>query len=172
MTWVAIEGYEGIYAISDAGEVMSMNYKKSKLPGIMTQGSRRGYPSVYLCKKGEKERWATVHTLVAHHFIGPRPQGMTINHKNGIKADSRVENLEYCTASENSKHSFTTGAQCNKGERHSQHKLTEEAVRDIRRRAVGAESKRALAKEHGVSYATIHYVVIGKRWGHVSDEIH
>jgi hypothetical protein len=151
---------------------MSMNYKKSKLPGIMTQLIRRGYPSVYLCKAGTKERWGTVHTLVAHHFIGPRPQGMTINHKNGIKADNRIENLEYCTPSENSKHSFTTGAQCNKGERHSRHKLTDKAVRDIRSRATGPASKHSLAREYSVSYATIHYVMSGQRWGHVSDEIH
>jgi hypothetical protein len=109
MNWVAIEGYEGIYAVSDTGEVMSMNYKKSKLPGIMTLQIRRGYLSAYLCKKGQKERWGTVHTLVAHHFIGPRPHGMTINHKDGVKTNNRVENLEYCTPSENSKHAFKLG---------------------------------------------------------------
>ena len=167
MSWVAIEGYEGIYAISDDGQVMSMNYKKSKLPGIMTQQIRRGYPSVYLCKKGQKEKWGTVHTLVAYHFIGPRPQGMTINHKNGVKTDNRVENLEYVTPSENSKHSFTTGAQCNKGEKNSQHKLNDEAVRDIRRRGISTEAKKALAKEYGVSYSNIYYVVSGKLWSHV-----
>jgi hypothetical protein len=109
MNWAAIEGYEGIYAVSDTGEVMSMNYKKSKLPGIMTQRIRRRYLSVYLCKSGHKERNFCVHTLVARAFIGPRPHGMTINHKNGIKTDNRAENLEYCTPSENSKHAFKLG---------------------------------------------------------------
>lgn len=172
MNWAAIEGYEGIYAVSDTGEVMSMNYKKSKLPGLMTQRIRRRYPSVFLSKPGHKEKNFPVHTLVAAAFIGPRPLGMAINHKNGIRTDNRVENLEYCTNSRNSKHSFEIGLQCNKGEQHSQHKLTEDAVRDIRRRAIGAASKRALAIEYGVSYSTIHYVVIGKRWGHVPDEVH
>jgi HNH endonuclease/NUMOD4 motif len=167
LTWVALEGYEGIYAISDDGQVMSMNYKKSNLPGIMTLQIRRGYLSAYLCKKGEKERWGTVHTLVAHHFIGPRPHGLTINHKNGIKTDNRVENLEYCTASENSKHSFTTGAQCNKGIKHSQHKFTDDQIRDIRTRNLNGESQTAIAKSLGVSQSAIHLVVRRKRWDHV-----
>lgn len=165
--WVAIEGYEGIYAVSDDGQVMSMNYKKSKLPGIMTQSIRRGYPSVTLCKSGTKQRWGTVHTLVAHHFIGPRPKGLTINHKNGIKSDNRVENLEYCTISENRLHSFKLGLECNKGEQHSQHKLTDDQVRVIRLRAKDGESQSSIAGDFGVSQSAINLVVRRKRWPHV-----
>lgn len=172
MNWAAIEGYEGIYAVSDTGEVMSMNYKKSMLPGLLGFNVLRGYLAVHLCKPGIKEKRVQVHKLVAEAFIGPRPSGMNINHKNGIKSDNRVENLEYVTPSRNSKHSFEIGLQCNKGEQHSRHKLTDDAVRDIRRRAIGPESKRALAREYSVSYAAIHYVVTRKRWAHVSDEIH
>lgn len=167
MNWAAIEGYEGIYAVSDTGEVMSMNYKKSKLPGLMTFSIRRGYRSVTLCKPGTKQRWGTVHTLVAAAFIGPRPEGMTINHKNGIKTDNRVENLEYCTPSDNSKHSFTTGAQCNKGIQHSQHKFTDDQIRDIRARNLNGESQTSIAKSLGVSQSAIHLVVRRKRWDHV-----
>lgn len=162
-----IEGYEGIYAVSDSGEVLSMNYKKSKLPGLMTQRIRRRYLSVFLSKPGHKERNFPVHTLVAAAFIGPRPTGLAINHKNGIRTDNRVENLEYCTYSENSKHSFTTGAQCNKGIQHSQHKLTDDQVRDIRKRESEGESYKSLAQAFGVSSSAISLVVTRKRWDHV-----
>jgi hypothetical protein len=168
MNWAAIEGYEGIYAVSDTGEVMSMNYKKSKLPGLMTFQIRRGYASIWACKKGFKAKWLTVHALVAHHFIGPRPDGMAINHKDGVKTNNRVDNLEYCTHSENSKHSFTTGAQCNKGIQHSQAKLDDEKVRKIREAAtIPGYSRTDLAREYGVSESTITYVVRRQRWGHV-----
>lgn len=61
------------------------------------------------CKKDERHIKITVHRVVAETFFG-LANGMTVNHKNGDKRDNRVENLEYVTASENTSHSFRTGA--------------------------------------------------------------
>src|ERR1700685_1108683 len=146
---------------------MSMNYAKSGLPGIMRQRIRRRYLSVFLSKPGHKERNFTVHSLVARAFIGPRPGGMTSKHKDGIKENNRVENLEYVTPSRNSKHSFEIGLQCNKGIQHSQHKLTDDQIRDIRARNLGGESQISIAKSLGVTQSAIHLVVRRKRWDHV-----
>ena len=46
------------------------------------------------------------HHLVAAAFLGPRPLGMQINHKNGIKTDNYFTNLEYVTPSQNSWHAY------------------------------------------------------------------
>jgi hypothetical protein len=50
-----------------------------------------------------------VHRIVAAAFIGPCPDGLEINHKNGIKLDNRAENLEYTTRSANMKHAYDSG---------------------------------------------------------------
>ena len=42
-------------------------------------------------------------------FIGTRPEGMVVNHKNGVKTDNRLENLEYITSRENTIHAFKMG---------------------------------------------------------------
>ena len=67
-----------------------------------------GYRVVNTCVGG-KPAVSYVHALVAEAFIGPRPDRMQINHKNGIKTDCRPENLEYVTQAENAAHAGRTG---------------------------------------------------------------
>lgn len=72
---------------------------------VLDHGSR-GYLMVRFTSKG---KYYPVHRLVALAFI-PNPKNLPqINHKNGIKHDNRVDNLEWCTISENAKHAFRTG---------------------------------------------------------------
>jgi hypothetical protein len=166
--WIAIPGYEGIYAVSNLGNVMSMNYAKSKLPGLMTPHPHRGYLKVYLRKPGKKAVCATVHALVMNAFVGPRPSGMQINHIDGCKSKNALSNLEYCTPSANQKHSFRVGLQCNQGEHHSQAKLDKAKVIDIRKALANGARPVDLAKEHGVTASCISYVKSGRRWPHIA----
>jgi hypothetical protein len=91
---------------SNTGNIKSMprkfTIKRERV--LVPQKKIRGYLGVYLFGKNYR-----VHRLIAETFI-PNPQNKTqINHKNNIKSDNRVENLEWCTAKENIKHSFDTG---------------------------------------------------------------
>lgn len=162
--WRVIKGEEGRYAVSNEGEVMSMDFAFSGLPGILKPSMGRGYFYVQL---SNRKRYS-IHRLVCEAFIGPRPATMQINHKNGVKTDNRLENLEYCTQSENMKHAFSIGLQSNKGENHSQACLTEEKVIQIMNRISAGERQGSIARSFGISQSQVSYINSGKAWPHVT----
>lgn len=165
MTWVDIPGLDGKFRVSDDGQVMSMNYAKKKIPGLLKLRLTRGYQIVQLSHR----RMYTVHRLVMLAFVGERPDGAHINHKNGIKTDNRLENLEYCTPSENQKHSFRMGLQDNHGINHSQAKLNDDKIREIRKMVRSGFSQSEVARKMSVCPSTVSLVKSGKRWAHVVD---
>lgn len=164
--WLPIPGYEGRYCVSDQGNVMSMNFMRTGLPGIMKFGVCRGYLSVELQTGPVKKRFS-VHKLVMLAFVGPRPDGLTINHKDGNKANNAPTNLEYVTPSENSKHSFRIGLQSNVGEKHSRHKLTEDEVKTIILRLANGETPQQIVRDYNVNVTNIYHIRSGKRWPHL-----
>lgn len=99
--WKDIKGYEGLYQISNYGRVMSF-YKSSKTGGgILQKQIYKGYEFVNLYKNGARKT-PKIHRLVAEAFI-PNPDGHPfVNHKNEIKNDNIVTNLEWCTPKYNS----------------------------------------------------------------------
>jgi hypothetical protein len=111
--WKDIKGYEGKYQISSFGRVKSLKRKTNnqycKKDHFLKQFiSDYGYLRVTL-KKNKILKTYTVHKLVLNVFLGyEKLQG---NHINGIKTDNRLENLEYCTQSENQIHAYKTGLQ-------------------------------------------------------------
>jgi hypothetical protein len=158
MKWAPVTGYEGRYSVSDAGNVISLNFAKSKEPRAL---------SINLRKPGHKGKWVCIHRLVMESFVGGCPKGKNVNHKDGDKLNNNLKNLEYVTPSENSKHSFRIGKQCNKGERHSQHKLTEENVRAIRKLLKDGVKQAVIAKRFSVCQGNIAHIKRGKLWAHV-----
>ena len=113
MKWKDIKGYEGLYIISENGDVKSLpkehrygnKSEKTLKPRIH---KKYGYAGVCLCKDGLVSYFRRAR-LVAQHFI-PNPNNKEqVNHINGIKDDDRVENLEWVTPKENSQHAWDTG---------------------------------------------------------------
>lgn len=92
------------YVVYSDGRVFSTHKGKFLKPYI----SDNGYERVRICEDGKFESW-TVHRLVAKLFLKQEKGKNQVNHKNGIKTDNRVENLEWCTNSENQKHSWSMG---------------------------------------------------------------
>lgn len=112
--WVPIIGYEDAYMISNTGIVKSLErtvrYKEKyrtipeKIKHINI--SKKGYCYMPLYYKSKLKN-CQLHRLVAIHFIPNTKNKPCVNHKNGIKSDNRVENLEWVTFSENEKHSYS-----------------------------------------------------------------
>ena len=94
--WKDIKGYEGLYQVSNMGNVRSLNYHQTgQIQILRPWATTGGYLRVNLRKDGKGKNQA-VHRLVAQAFI-PNPNGFTeINHKDEDKTNNRMENLEWC----------------------------------------------------------------------------
>ena len=95
--WRDIPNYEGLYQISNLGRIKSLRSGKEKI--LKPQFDGRYYHVILFKDKMHRQR--NVHRLVAETFI-PNPNKFPqVNHKNEIKTDNKVENLEWCTSKYN-----------------------------------------------------------------------
>ena len=114
--WKSVEGYENSYQVSNFGRVRTLDRfvdtakGSRKISGqiIKEFNNIRGYPFVSLWSHS-KSMPALIHRLVAQAFISNPDKKPQVNHKNGVKTDNRVENLEWCTSSENKIHGYRMG---------------------------------------------------------------
>ena len=170
--WKDIKGYEGLYQISNYGNLKSLpklifinRYTKIKILSDRIDGN--GYKHVLLYKN-KKSKSFKIHKLVTDHFIENKNNKKEINHKDGNKLNNYFQNLEWCTHSENIKHSFRIGTSDNKGENHPRNKLTDKIVINIKKLyKTGKYSHKKIALIYNVHRSTISYVLNKKIWGHV-----
>jgi hypothetical protein len=168
--WKNAKGFEKEYQVSSLGNLKARSKKtwngkaicnrKEKIMRL-PEPNKWGYIHVALCFNGVKKK-VLMHRLVALTFIPNRKGKETVNHINGIKHDNQVENLEWATRSEQNIHASKMGLRKFTGEDHSQHKLTEAQVIEIRLR-----QGRPKGSEYGVSNATISDVLNRKSWKHI-----
>lgn len=113
--WRDIEGFEGIYQVSNIGRVRSLDHVRVNKQGefhfkgrILALSKNHGYPVISFTKNGKTKQYF-IHRLVASAFI-PNPQGENIvNHIDGNKDNNDVSNLEWCDQRENVNHAVRTG---------------------------------------------------------------
>jgi len=169
--WKDIKDYEGFYQVSNLGNIKSLS-RTIKWRGcfIIKKGielkkkTNKGYKSIGLNKNGEHKNMS-IHRLVAVAFIPNIENKPQVNHINGIKSDNRVENLEWCTRSENQLHAVANKLNIAiKGESHYNSKLTEKDVIDIRNSNL---SSYKLAITYNVTHQTISRAKNKECWKHI-----
>lgn len=165
--WKDIPGFEGHYKVSNLGNVLSFKKGKTKIK-TTTLDKKQGYVMVIL-HMNNKPKTIRVHRLVALAFLEQIEGKDFVNHKNGIRHDNRLENLEWCTKQENSIHAANKGAMfrgC--GEDFHKSKLTDELVLEIRSLyQTGNYTQLDLAEKYGVHETSIFSIVHRKTWRHI-----
>lgn len=167
--WRDVVGFECYYEVSNIGNVRrkkgTSRLQCKQLKGIP---DKDGYFRVNLkvkCKTHTKR----IHRLVAMAFIDNVEQKEQINHINGIKNDNRVENLEWCSNSENRIHAYLTGLQnglSRRGVKNNFNKLTNEEIIKIKSlydKKNGMTMKR-IAEKFNVTEGCIQRIISKKNW--------
>lgn len=149
-------------------------YFVDRIGNVFTNGKqlnarddKDGYKQVNMYVGNEKKT-LKVHRLVAETYI-PNPENKPqVNHKNGIKTDNWVGNLEWATPLENTTHSIETNLRNTQGIHNASAKLTNEQIVEIREKYVPRKyTYKMLAEEYGVSETHISRILNKQNWGHI-----
>ena len=158
--WKDILGYEGIYQVSDHGNIKKLpNYIMSK------QKTLKGYLSIRLNKQGIGKGFK-IHRLVAIAFIPNSENKPQVNHINGNKTDNRVENLEWCTGSENIIHAVINNLKA-KGEQIKSSKMSTVNILEIKNLLKGNFPCSEISERFNVSRGAISQIKNKTTWKHI-----
>jgi DNA-binding transcriptional regulator YiaG len=161
------------YQISSLGRVKSKERTITDSIGrtrrissrILKQGDSMGYSFVNLVKNGEINS-IKVHVLVAEAFLGQRPDGCDVCHKNGNKKDNIIDNLEYGTRSKNNLDNYRINGCVTKNQ-----KLTVDEVKEIKKQLQQGVSQRKLALKYGVCKSTIAAIKTKELYGWIGEDV-
>lgn len=171
--WRSIEGLDGMYEVSNFGNVRSRlkpGNHRNKLgnPRILkVRLDKRGYGTISLpFGHGGKYVTKSVHTLVANEFLGKRPEGKEIAHLNGDSTDNRACNLEYVTHKENESHKKLHGT-LPLGSANGNTNYVGWQIEIVRYLAEKGVPQAKIAKLFDMSVQMVSSVVLRESWPHV-----
>lgn len=154
-----IDGFEGLYAVSTQGTVLNLQTGKLKKHSV----NKHGYHLIGLCKQGQKYN-KFIHRLVACCYIPNHLDLSDVNHKNGIKSDNSVGNLEWMSREENRKHAVLNGLFSQRGEKNVRAKLTPDQVITIRMSSLKSKD---LSLLYGITTSSVRSIKRRSTWNHI-----
>jgi len=155
-------GWEGYYEVSADGAVYRVARGKGGIVGpLKPYRLKNGYYCV-LPSRNDRRKHVAVHHAVAEAFLGPR-NGLEVNHKNGVKTDNRLENLEYMTRAANANHAARLGL-LPRGSSQWMARLTESDVRAIRKLRAAGVLQRVVAAQFAVTETTVNDIANSRTW--------
>lgn len=160
--WKLISDTNGLYEVSDQARIRRTDKGTFLNPHLHNTSYMRVCMSI-----GGKIRNQYVHILVAHAFLGERPKGHDVNHKNGIKTDNRLENLEYLDRKQHEYHTryVLKRQRAPVGELHCNALLTEKTVREIHQMySTGNYTQNELAQRYSISLPAVNQILNGQSW--------
>lgn len=101
--WNWVERYEGLYEVSSHGRIRS-HWRGGRVMKASSNG--RGYLQVNLTSRTGKKERRYLHRMILETFVGVEPM-LDANHLDGVKSNNRLDNLEWCTRSENHLHRYS-----------------------------------------------------------------
>lgn len=166
--WRPVVGFEDVYEVSDLGRIKRVRGAPGTWAGRLLKPVSQaiGYTKVTLRDDG-RERQVLVHIVVAEAFIRPRGEADEVNHRNGVKDDNRLANLEYVTRQENIDHSINVLGHSNAGSNHGLSKFSEQQILEIRARRATGEKLFSIAASFNCSFQHVSYIANRKCWTHI-----
>jgi hypothetical protein len=155
--WKVIPSFPN-YAVSNLGQVKRLTKASNTYPGKILKQSVATNGYLYVSPSCIKRM---VHCLVAEAFIGERPSGYVINHKDFDITNNKVENLEYCTQKENLEHSIDHRPY---GDSHKNTKYGEKVVREVKLMLQQGKKQVDIAKAVNMSKQLVNNIATGKAW--------
>ena len=159
--WKDVVGYEGLYEVSNMGQVKSLITNRILKSGI----NSAGYLHVTLCSKG-KHTTTQLHRLVLKHFSSTPKNNQQCMHKDNNKQNNQIYNLKWGTQSENTQDAYDTGRiKLRYGCAHHRSKFSRTQIIKIRKLFnTGEYTRRKLAVCFNVSHTTINRIISKERY--------
>lgn len=167
--WKDVPDYEGLYKASNSGLIFGVKRQRLVKPNL----NRHGYYTLTL-SKNNKRNTRSVHRLVATAFLGK--SNLVINHKDGVKTNNNICNLEFITIAQNNRHAHEIGLHDDKNKKLSEKmkqmksedsncsKLTEKQVIRIRELLKEGKTNISISKIYSVTASAISNIKRNKAW--------
>jgi hypothetical protein len=181
-TWRVIPEWDE-YDASNLGRIRRRNatmYPAGKI--LKPHLHEKGYLQVGPCQNG-KNRKVRVHKLVAQAFLGERPKGMTVNHKDTVKTNNRASNLEYLSDLDNKRHAIARGRfhtekrrhhdplTVLRGDDHPSSKISEPHAREVIALIREGLTLQVIAARYGISRSAVDHIKKKRTWRHLYEAV-
>jgi uncharacterized protein YerC len=163
--WKTVPLYENRYEVSNFGRIKSLKKPHRTYEKILKPVFQNGYYAIDLGNGINIKRFL-LHRIVCSAFNDNLENKPQVNHKDGNKLNNSLDNLEWCTRSENQLHAIETGLRTTKGIKNSQSKLTEDIVLKILK---DNRMYKLISNEYNISIPTISDIKRGYSWTHITN---